>query len=133
MMETTVRTLSGSKGMSHSRGDPRRSVQEVARTRTQSDNSLRSFNGLLPLSVVENVELPLLLIGIGVAQARRRAQEALDLVGLTDYASLRPPDLSRDQRQRLMVARTLANKPAFDNETSAEAMEALCQLVKNRG
>lgn len=99
------------------------------------------FYNLLPvLSAVENVELPMLVSGSSSGEARKRAQEALALVGLSDRASHRPAELSGGQQQRVTIARALATSPAIiwadeptgdlDSETSQEIMDLLCRLNK---
>lgn len=99
------------------------------------------FYNLLPvLSAVENVELPMLVSGSSAGEARKRAQEALALVGLTDRADHRPAELSGGQQQRVTIARALVNRPAIvwadeptgdlDSETSQEIMDLLVQLNK---
>ncbi|MBM4462351.1 MAG: ABC transporter ATP-binding protein [Chloroflexi bacterium] len=98
----------------------------------------QAFNLLPVLSVVENVELPLLLSGVTRAQARKQAQEILELVGLADQRDKRPTELSAGQQQRVAIARSLVNKPAIvwgdeptgnlDSETSADIIELLCRL-----
>ena len=72
------------------------------------------FYNLLPvLSSIENVELPLLLGGVGQREARERSMLALEDVGLTDWAGHRPAQLSGGQRQRVTIARALVNEPAI--------------------
>jgi putative ABC transport system ATP-binding protein len=63
------------------------------------------------LTARENVELPALLAGAGVAAARRTALALLDQVGLGDRADHLPSQLSGGQRQRVGIARALANEP----------------------
>lgn len=72
------------------------------------------FYNLLPvLNAVENVELPLLVSGVGPSEARRRAMDSLGTVGLTEWARHRPAQLSGGQRQRVTIARALVNNPAI--------------------
>lgn len=61
-----------------------------------------------PLSVVENVAVPLVLQGVSDAQAQRRAHEALSTLGINDLAVKLPEELSGGQAQRVAVARVLA-------------------------
>ncbi|MCY3568141.1 MAG: ABC transporter ATP-binding protein [Chloroflexi bacterium] len=72
------------------------------------------FYNLLPvLSSVENVELPLLLGGVGQRESRERSLLALDQVDLRDWANHRPAQLSGGQRQRVTISRALVNDPAI--------------------
>ena len=103
----------------------------------------QSFNLLPVLSALENVELPLLLQGIGPREARRRAREALVLVGLGEWAAHRPAELSGGQQQRVTVARAFVHEPSviladeptgnLDSATSGEVMDLLVQLNAERG
>jgi len=70
------------------------------------------FHQLLPeFSAVENVMMPALIKGDSMADARRRAMEMLDFLGLTDRASHKPSELSGGEKQRVAVARALVNRP----------------------
>jgi ABC-type lipoprotein export system ATPase subunit len=102
------------------------------------------FYNLLPvLSAVENIELPLLVSGVAASTARRRALEALEMVGLTNWARHRPAELSGGQRQRVTIARALVNEPAIvfadeptgdlDSETADEVMTLMERLNEENG
>lgn len=70
------------------------------------------FYNLLPvLTAVENVEMVLLLSGVRPKKARKKAEEALALVGLKGFEGHRPSQLSGGQRQRVTMARALVNEP----------------------
>ncbi len=69
------------------------------------------FNLIPVLTAAENVELPLLIAGVKPAEARRRALEALEQVGLAPWAGHKPAELSGGQQQRVAIARALANQP----------------------
>ena len=72
----------------------------------------QAFNLLPVLSAVENVEIPLLLQGIGTSAARRRALDMLETLGLAHRAQHRPDQLSGGEQQRVAVARALVHRPA---------------------
>jgi putative ABC transport system ATP-binding protein len=102
------------------------------------------FYNLLPvLSAVENVELPLLVSGVRLRDARSRALEALAQVGLAARANHRPAELSGGERQRTTIARALVNRPALvwadeptgdlDSETAHEIMDVLVGLNREQG
>jgi len=97
------------------------------------------FYNLLPvLSAVENVELPLLVSGVRLAEARKRSLESLAQVGLSARANHRPAELSGGERQRTTIARALVNRPNLvwadeptgdlDSETANEIMDVLVDL-----
>jgi putative ABC transport system ATP-binding protein len=97
------------------------------------------FYNLLPvLSAVENVELPLLVSGVGTRDARSRAMEALEQVGLAEWATHRPAELSGGQRQRVTISRALVNRPSIvwadeptgdlDSQTADEVMALMREL-----
>lgn len=97
------------------------------------------FYNLLPvLSAVENVELPLLVSGVRLGEARKRALEALEQVGLAQRAYHRPAALSGGERQRTTIARALVNRPVLvwadeptgdlDSDTASEIMDVLVAL-----
>jgi putative ABC transport system ATP-binding protein len=72
----------------------------------------QAFHLVDELTATENVELPSLLAGASPRQARIRATELLERVGLAERAGYLPSALSGGQRQRVAIARALANKPA---------------------
>ncbi len=73
----------------------------------------QTFNLIPVLSAAENVELPLLLIGVKPGAARERAQAMLDRVGLGHRHGHRPNELSGGEQQRVAVARALVSEPAI--------------------
>ena len=102
------------------------------------------FYNLMPvLSAVENVELPLLVARVDARTARRRALDALALVGLADRAGHVPDALSGGERQRVTIARSLVNDPAIvwadeptgdlDSENAQEIVALMRELNVVRG
>jgi putative ABC transport system ATP-binding protein len=102
------------------------------------------FYNLMPvLTAAENVELPLLLAREDASTARRRALDALALVGLAERAGHVPDALSGGERQRVTIARSLVNDPAIvwadeptgdlDSENATEIVELMRRLNVERG
>ena len=102
----------------------------------------QSYNLIPHQSVLSNVELALTISGVGKAERRRRAAEALERVGLGDQINKKPNQLSGGQMQRVAIARALVNDPdilladeptgALDSETSVQIMEILKEISANK-
>lgn len=100
---------------------------------------------LLPiLSAWENVELPLRIIGVrSGAERRKRAQEALTLVGLEQWSDHRPSEMSGGQQQRVAIARALVTRPPvlvadeptgeLDSTTGKNLLTLMRNIVKSEG
>ena len=102
----------------------------------------QSYNLIPHQTILANVELALTLSGVGRAERRRRALEALERVGLADHVSKRPSQLSGGQMQRVAIARALINDPeilladeptgALDSTTSVQVMDLLKEVARDR-
>jgi putative ABC transport system ATP-binding protein len=98
----------------------------------------QGFNLLSRTTALENVELPTLYAQISRQEGQKRANEALDLVGLGDRKLHYPSQLSGGQQQRVAIARGLVNRPSIlladeptgnlDSRTSVEIMDVLQKL-----
>ena len=102
----------------------------------------QSYNLIPHQTILENVELALTLTGVGHAERRQRAREALETVGLGEHANKRPSQLSGGQMQRVAIARALINDPeivladeptgALDSTTSVQVMDLLKDVARDR-
>lgn len=112
---------------------------EAARIRRNSIGFVfQSFNLLPVYTVRENIEFPLLLLKMPSEERRRRVQEALEWVGLTEKMNARPHQLSGGQAQRVAIARAivkrsklvLADEPTanLDSENSHRILETMLHL-----
>jgi ABC-type lipoprotein export system ATPase subunit len=100
------------------------------------------FNLLPSMTVEENVELPLLLRGEPSKKARPRAEEMLDLVGLTKRLGHFPHQLSGGEMQRVAIARALAGRPRLlladeptgnlDSENAARVTDTLLKIASQK-
>jgi lipoprotein-releasing system ATP-binding protein len=98
---------------------------------------------LREFSALENVAVPQMIAGRSRADAAKRAQELLGLVGLAPRAQHRPAELSGGEQQRVAIARALANKPQLlladeptgnlDEHTADEVFGVLLRLVRDAG
>lgn len=102
----------------------------------------QGFNLLSRTSALENVELPMLYLGLKPAERLKRATEALEIVGLSERMHNMPNQLSGGQQQRVAIARSLVNHPAIiladeptgnlDSRTSIEVMDVFQRLNQER-
>ncbi len=103
----------------------------------------QSYNLMPQYTAVENVELPLMLRGIGKRERRKQALAVMEQVGIVSHAEHKPSELSGGQQQRVGIARALITKPPIvfadeltgnlDTKTSAEIMDLLTELFRAGG
>lgn len=102
----------------------------------------QSYNLIPHQTVLANVELALTISGISKAERRKRAEQALEQVGLGNQGHKKPNQMSGGQMQRVAIARALVNDPdilladeptgALDSDTSVQVMELLKDVAKDR-
>ena len=119
------------------------SEKELRLARRNVTMIFQSFNLLMQRTVLKNVCFPMELSGTPAAQARKRALELLDLVGLREKADAYPSQLSGGQKQRVAIARALATDPkvllcdeatsALDPTTTASILALLKDLNEKLG
>ena len=103
----------------------------------------QSYNLMPQYTAVENVELPLMLRGIGKRERRKQALAVMEQVGIVSHAEHKPSELSGGQQQRVGIARALITRPPIvfadeltgnlDTKTSAEIMDLLTGLFRSSG
>ena len=113
--------------------------QELSRIRNREIGFIfQQYNLIQNLSVLENVELPLIYQGIDPIDRREMAMEALERVGLAERFRHKPTEMSGGQQQRVAIARAIATRPpiimadeptgALDSRTGLEVLDFLRQL-----
>ena len=115
------------------------SDKELSRIRNRQIGFIfQQYNLIQSLTVLENVELPLIYQGIGADDRHDMAMEALDRVGLANRIRHKPAEMSGGQQQRVAIARAIATRPpiimadeptgALDSHTGREVLQFLQQL-----
>ncbi len=119
------------------------SEKELRRQRSDIGMIFQSFNLLMQKSVLDNVCFPLTIQGKKKKEAREKALELLDIVGLSEKARAYPAQLSGGQKQRVAIARALASDPkillcdeatsALDPQTTASILDLLKDINRRFG
>ncbi|MDO4922577.1 MAG: ATP-binding cassette domain-containing protein [Peptococcaceae bacterium] len=119
------------------------SDKELRKARQEMGMIFQQFNLLMQRTALENVCFPLELAGVKKDEAVKRAQELLEIVGLSERANAYPVQLSGGQKQRVAIARALATNPkvllcdeatsALDPQTTASILALLKKLSKEMG
>ena len=121
-------------------------ADEDARTRLRRNRVgfvFQAFHILPHLTLAQNVELPLVLLGIGPAERAERVQELLAAVGLGERGDSLPRELSGGELQRVALARALVHRPALvladeptgnlDPDTADKVLALLARTIRERG
>ncbi|MGN0667205.1 MAG: ABC transporter ATP-binding protein [Huintestinicola sp.] len=103
----------------------------------------QTFNLIARTSALKNIELPMLYAGVPAKERRRRAEELLEIVEMSDRAGHMPNELSGGQKQRIAIARAMANDPAIiladeptgalDSKTGRLVMDLFHKLHEEKG
>ena len=120
------------------------SRKEISTFRNRKIGFVFQFHHLLPeFTSLENVMIPALINGAGESEAKKRAAELLDTLGLAERATHKPSELSGGEQQRVAIARALMNKPAvlfadepsgnLDSVTKAELHQLFFRLRDELG
>lgn len=118
--------------------------KEISTFRNRKIGFVFQFHHLLPeFTSLENVMIPALINGSGESEAKKRAAELLDTLGLAERATHKPTELSGGEQQRVAIARALMNKPAvlfadepsgnLDSVTKAELHQLFFRLRDELG
>ena len=119
------------------------SKKEIQQVRHQITMIFQSFNLLMQRSCLENIMLPLKLIHVPRSEAKKKALELLETVGLPDKANSYPAQLSGGQQQRIAIARALATNPkvllcdeatsALDPKTTHSILDLIREINRTMG
>ena len=117
--------------------------KELRMQRRKISMIFQSFNLLDQRNCLDNICFPLELAGVSKKDARKRAMELLEIVGLPDKAAAYPVQLSGGQKQRIAIARALASDPevllcdeatsALDPKTTDQILQLLQKINRERG
>ncbi len=121
----------------------RLSAKELRKVRRNVTMIFQSFNLLMQRNCLDNICLPLEFSGVKKSEARKKAKELLEIVGLPDKANAYPTQLSGGQKQRIAIARALTTNPkvllcdeatsALDPSTTHSILELIKEINKKLG